>query len=389
MQIENIILYSKRLPPEHIGGIETNAFYLIRFLLEQERFKVFVVSQGNAGFFKKHREMAFGDNKLDVYMVTKKQTKKLKTMQSAFGSSDFDPSRTLIYHNTLDLHPHYERFKKQGYRQVARSGGNDIFFHARNNKTERAAFLKHLNSLDRLILNSEYSLRRSVDCGLSEQKLAVIKGGCERGSVSENATPAIPETENLFSIICCGRLVDFKGLEDAIDAMKIVRDNGHEFRFYMVGDGPLEQSLQKRIEDYGLGDYCLFLGKQPPETIPGFYLASDIYLSSSKDIHKQGDGYTYVHTETMGRSICEAQVHGLPVVSTDAGGAPEMLWHEETGFVVPQGDAEAMASAIIKLISDADLMATFSENAAKYASNAFGWSKVIANTIQIVDSLAD
>ena len=386
--IKNIILYSSKLPPKYIGGIETNAYYMIRMLQEHDSYKLFVATQGKPKFYRKHQQLGKGKNSSKAFLIEKKQTRNKESVMKLFSRSGFDPENTLIYHNTLDLHPHYQSLKSAGFRQVARSGGNDIFYHSRSSKEDRAEFIKNLNLLDRLILNSGYSLQRSVSAGLDKERLVVIKGGCEKGGES-SAHRSEPELLDLDvpSIISCGRLVDFKGLEDAIDAMKLVREAGFKFKFYLIGDGALLPDLKKRVERYGLEDCCIFLGKQPPERIPDFYRNATIYLSSSKDVVKEIDGYTYTHTETMGRSICEAQIHGVPVVSTDAGGAPEMLRDGETGLVIPQGNVKAMAEAIIKLLTSQELIDAYAANAFKFASEAFSWSKVFSETCKVFRGL--
>lgn len=295
------------------------------------------------------------------------------------------PNETIIYHNTLDLHHYYSDFKAAGYHQIARSGGNDIFYLKKKNDTH-CSFHSNLHHLDKLLLNSEYSRQRCINEGFSENLTVVIKGGCEKAS-----GPAVHITDqksDIPVILTCGRIVDFKGLEDAIEALTIVKNQGLDFTFIVIGSGELEAKIERLITERGLTENCKLLGKLPPEITQRYYRNADIYLSTSKDIHKQLHKLKYTHTETMGRSICEAQINGTAVVATDAGGVPEMIIHEQTGLLVRQGNIKEIAAALQKLISDEPLRLQYGKNAEQHATKEFSWDTVIQKTIKEISKLA-
>lgn len=384
--IKNVIVYSKKLPPRHIGGIETNAFYLIRNLSSSGKYNLDVFSIGNPRLgFLRRKSISFDGIACDVYQLKKNETLSGKKVLSAFGSSKFRPNETLIYHNSLDLHKHFQMLRDQGFRQVARSGGNDLFFIDKRGQQYNELHA-NINYIDQLLVNSQYSLNRSVSLGLPPEKMSVIRGGCEPSEVGRSYPIPMPSMTAPI-ILTCGRLVDFKGIEDALRALALVRDKQRAFHFAVVGDGELRSTLELLVKELNLDSYCKFYGKVPPQIVQEFYKQASIYLSSSKDIVRSIDGFQYTHTETMGRSICESQINGVPAVVTDAGGAIEMLVNDKTGFVVPQGNIDQMADALIRLIDDVSLRESFSVAAKAYAKKEFGWETVITKTMDIIDRL--
>ncbi|MFA7553088.1 MAG: glycosyltransferase family 4 protein [Spongiibacteraceae bacterium] len=386
MAIKNIIIYSPRLPPESVGGMETNGYFLIRYLMKLNKYNIRVITvSNNSFFFNREKIVKFSEVEVKLDLLKKKHTKMLTPLLRVFKNTGFNPAETLIYHNTLDLHAFFYDFKKAGFLQVARSGGNDIFYKSKNKEND---FLVGLNHLDRLILNSEYSAKRSASIGLKSCLLEVIKGGCEiNGKELSSQESLVDLPENTPIILACGRLVDFKGIEDALDALAIVHAKKINFSYVVVGDGVLKKQLQNKAKQLGLQANCYFLGKLNPEFLPQVYSRALIYLSSSKDIIRRSQGYSYVHTETMGRSICEAQAHGVPVVSTDAGGAPEMIVDGRTGMIVEQGNITAMAKAVEFLLTNESVRQQFSREARLLAEDKFSWNVVFEKTIDLVEQI--
>lgn len=376
--IKNIVLYSKNLPPKHFGGIETSAYFLAKELLAEHQFNLHILTQRRSIFPKKQQLWENNGEIVCAETIHRRACKNRRKVLNAIAQSEFDPQETLIYHNTFDLHPYYAQLRDMGYRQIARSGGNDLFFYKRNSPEERRHFLQDLNKLDAILANSDFSLERTRALSLNTQ-ISVLKGGC---NISE--TPLVNHAKQKdFTIISCCRLVDFKGLEHALAAMALLKQTGLPFRYRIVGEGPLRESLEAQIREQKLQDCCELVGKKRLESMAREYRDADIYLSSSLDVKREN----YLHTETMGRSICEAQGHGLPVVATDAGGSPEMLVHGKTGLVVQQGNAQAIADALAKLMQSPSDLSRYASEAHKLASRHFSWEKVGQETKAIIAQL--
>ncbi|MGC8827667.1 MAG: glycosyltransferase, partial [Anaerolineae bacterium] len=117
-------------------------------------------------------------------------------------------------------------------------------------------------------------------------------------------------------------------------------------RVLLVGDGPLEESLRRFVQDAGLGRWTAFAGYR--EDIPRLLAGADIYVLPSL-------------SEGMPRSILEAMAMELPVIASDIRGCRELVVDGETGLLVPPADADALAEALRRLAGDADLQRKMGE----------------------------
>jgi glycosyltransferase involved in cell wall biosynthesis len=142
-----------------------------------------------------------------------------------------------------------------------------------------------------------------------------------------------------------GRLIYYKGFEIAIRALsKLPRA-----RLLLIGDGPLRESLESQARECGVSERVTFLGDVHNNAIAPYYLACDVYLLPSTE-----------RSEAFGIVQIEALAAGLPVVNTSLpSGVPYVSRHGETGLTVPPNDAEALAAATARLLSDPELRARF------------------------------
>jgi glycosyltransferase involved in cell wall biosynthesis len=106
------------------------------------------------------------------------------------------------------------------------------------------------------------------------------------------------------------------------------------WRLIVVGDGE-----ERTAVELALGPRTVFAGEQPPDALPGFYAAADLYAWPAI-----GEAY--------GMALLEAQAAGLPVVAGHTRGVPDVVADGETGVLVPLGDAPAFAQALARLIVD-------------------------------------
>ncbi|MEJ7617095.1 MAG: glycosyltransferase family 4 protein [Pyrinomonadaceae bacterium] len=121
-------------------------------------------------------------------------------------------------------------------------------------------------------------------------------------------------------------------------AFAIIQRHFDDARLTMVGDGSQRAALEQLAADLNLR-HVEFTGRVKPELMPQFYERADIYLNSP-------------NIDNMPGSIIESYAAGLPIVTTDAGGIPYILTHEETGLLVARDDHEAMAAGAMRLLKD-------------------------------------
>jgi glycosyltransferase involved in cell wall biosynthesis len=128
------------------------------------------------------------------------------------------------------------------------------------------------------------------------------------------------------------------GVDRVLRAFKIIQERFSEATLDVVGDGSQRQALETLAAELGLRN-TTFQGQIDPNFISRVYDTADIYLNASE-------------IDNQPLSILEAFACGLPIVTTDAGGIPDMVGNGKTGIVIPRGDYVQMAERAIGLLNN-------------------------------------
>ncbi len=140
-----------------------------------------------------------------------------------------------------------------------------------------------------------------------------------------------------------------KGSMDAADAFIAVATRNKHIRLDIVGDGPFRQPVEKRIQEAGLSDRCIFHRYLPVARYRELMGRSDILLAPSV---RAADGDDEGGAPV---AVIEAQAAGIAVCGTTHCDIPMVVEHGKTGLLVAEHDAAGLASVLEKLCSDADL----------------------------------
>ena len=160
--------------------------------------------------------------------------------------------------------------------------------------------------------------------------------------------PRLPTAHSQPRIVSVGRLVTFKGFEQLIDVCAELGRRGLDFICEIIGDGPLRENLQEKIDKVSLSSRVTLLGSLSQGGVFEKLQAGDIFaLPSITDRQGASDVFPTV--------IMEAMSAARPVVSTRLAGIPELVVHEETGFLVRPGDTMALVEALEQLIQNPEL----------------------------------
>jgi len=125
-------------------------------------------------------------------------------------------------------------------------------------------------------------------------------------------------------------------------------------KLLLIGDGPERSHIEKVCREHNTCDWVTFLGKQ--EAIEEILSIGDLFVLPSE-------------SESFGLAALEAMACEVPVISSNAGGIPEVNIHGVTGFLSDVGDVNSMAQHAITLLKDAEMHQTFRKNALKQAHN--------------------
>ena len=183
-------------------------------------------------------------------------------------------------------------------------------------------------------------------CPDSATKIHRVYNGIDLERFQKPARPEVAPRQ--LRIISIGRLVAFKGFEDLIDACAELQRRGVDFICKIIGDGPLRETLEAKIERLGLSSRVYLLGSLSQNLVLEKLQTADLFaLASTTDDQGATDIFPTV--------ILEAMASARPVVSTRLAGIPELVRQGETGILVSPGDTIALAQGLEQLLRDPDL----------------------------------
>lgn len=188
--------------------------------------------------------------------------------------------------------------------------------------------------------------------GVKEEKITVVPIYVP---VASSQSSVVRQKKDKFVFLTVGRLVPVKNIGMQIEAIKELKVKSEKLKveLWIVGEGPERKNLEFRIKNLRLQDRVKFFGWQ--EDVGKFYEQANAFLLTS-----YAEGWPLV--------IVEAASFGLPIIMTDVGSAGELIRDGESGIVIPVGDKEKLAEAMIKIIEDGGLRKGLGEGARQAVS---------------------
>jgi len=208
------------------------------------------------------------------------------------------------------------------------------------------------------------------------KKLKIVYSGIDLGRFgnSINKTKLRDEFKISSDTIVIGNVASLAPHKDHytfINTAEILIRRGLKAKFLVVGaDGGIEQQLLDCIRDKNLQEDIILAGFR--DQILAILADFDLFLFTSKE-------------EGLGTSLIDAMASGIPIVSTNAGGIPEIIEHKYNGLLAEVGDAMALADSCIEMINNEKLRDRCIKNAKKTAS-LFSKTLTAEKTIQIYRS---
>ena len=169
-------------------------------------------------------------------------------------------------------------------------------------------------------------------------------------------------------IIAVGRLIAKKGFAELIRACALLAERGKLFRCEIIGEGPLENELRAQIDKLNLQNRFVLSGAKPQREVRQHLAAASVFVLPSV-LDPEGG------MDNLPTVIMEAMATGLPVISTNIAGIPEMVVQNETGFLVQPADPIALAKAIEDVIDDRLLAQRLGEAGHQRAQELFSIEK--------------
>lgn len=178
-----------------------------------------------------------------------------------------------------------------------------------------------------------------IEVGIPAKKIKIIINGIdvERFQVARN--PVVASENIRIGIIA--RLAPVKDISTLVRAMVIIHQRKPDMQLTIVGDGPERESLESLVKTFSLTSVVTFLGFR--RDIPTILKDIDIFTLSSL-------------SEGTSITLLEAMAAGKPVVVTNVGGNPAVVEEGVNGFLVPSGNSDALAHALLQLAENISLM---------------------------------
>ena len=153
-----------------------------------------------------------------------------------------------------------------------------------------------------------------------------------------------PHRGEPIRILTVGRLVPKKGVDILLRAIKAL-GSYLPLKLWIAGDGPQRPALERLADELGIREVVTFLGWVEHTRVAELMAQAHLFVLASRTDPRTGE------TEGTPTVLLEAQAMGLPVVSTHHGDIPFIVRDGESGLLVPEGDAEALAGALDTLLT--------------------------------------
>lgn len=209
--------------------------------------------------------------------------------------------------------------------------GYDISVYPLNHPGCYSKVWKHVDKVHSL---SDYLLNKAISLGLHSSVKSVIISPAINWD--EFQVAKVRDSIRTMSILTVARLHWIKGLEYALMAIRIMIDQGYLLHYTIIGDGSEKEKLVFEIDSLRLSPYVSLAGRKDPKEVKAMMQSADLYLQPSLD-------------EGFCNAVIEAQAAGLPCIVSAAGGLPENVENEVTGWLVPPRDSRAIANVIKKV----------------------------------------
>lgn len=210
--------------------------------------------------------------------------------------------------------------------------------------------------------NRAYLIER---VGLDAAKVHLCRHGVDVDRLAATQRRPVPGR-----IVSVGRLVPKKGFADLIDACAILHQRGVAFHLRIIGSGDLRGELGRRAEAAGIGDRVHLVGACSQDEVIAELAAASVFALAPV-VMPDGD------RDGIPNVLLEAMAAGVPVVTTDVSGIPEVVANAVTGLLVPEHRPERLADALAALLGDQARAAEIGRAGRAHVLTISNWDRAI------------
>ncbi len=177
-----------------------------------------------------------------------------------------------------------------------------------------------------------------------------------------------------ITVSTVGALVHRKRVDLILDMVAELVTEGYNLRLNIIGDGPQRPLLEELTHRLGITDHVSFLGRVPHSVVPQLLVSTDVLISASI-------------SESFGNTLLEGMCMGKAVVAAENAGSRSLILHEQTGLLVPPGDARALAGALRGLLQSEEKRESLGAMGARMVRERYEWTKLAGELVKLFGSL--
>ncbi len=303
-----------------IGGMETHAKYFYEHFLHSKQLKC-VITRGYVWDCEKERKYTYSSYD-ELMLIIKKIKVQIFFFNDGYWIENYISIRT----------------DNPNCVMIMRSGGNEFMKASVSDMSlsiveRRKLWARAINSLDYIISNSSYSTHRMMDIGIKKEKILMVRGGvdvelCKEYSKKKTELRnTLLDEYKLDSDTCVlgivSRFEKFKGIEQTIEVLSLI--SNVKWHLFIAGSGPEKNNILYKLKNCLNAEQYTILGELNIEQSLKLIASLDYLLNLSLEYSRESGKDTYVHTETMGRSMIEAVCCKTPIIATNVGGTSELF----------------------------------------------------------------
>ncbi|MBC8344734.1 MAG: glycosyltransferase [Candidatus Marinimicrobia bacterium] len=250
--------------------------------------------------------------------------------------------------------------------------GSDIYDFPQKNRWNKWLLNKVLNNAETVCSTSQ-TMANEVSQYFDRSNLEVVPFGID----PDIFTPT-KEKNQPFTVGTIKSIEKHNNMDCFLDAVKIVIYDYKlsNLQFLIVGEGSQLEKMKQKAKALNIDTIVTFSGFIPHKSIVEYYQKLSIFISVST-------------RESFGVSVLEAAACGIPAITSDVGGLPEVNQHNHTGWVMPPSNPRALADAIKKLYQDNQLRTQFGKNARQRVIQKFNWKTNVQKMINIYSKVVN
>lgn len=222
----------------------------------------------------------------------------------------------------------------------------------------------------------QYLADRLIAWGCPSEKIRVLYGGVDLNEFKYRA-PHKGDSQNILSI---GRLVEKKGHHILMQAFQKIRGKFPNATLTIIGRGELEEYLISLANQLNLGDSFRLLNHLPKDQVREQMTNADIFCAASLEA-ADGD------VEGIPNTLKEAMAIGVPVISTNHAGIPELITNKKEGVLVQENNVDELADALEFMLTNREIWETYTVEARQKVEQNFNLAQQLQQQAEFYDEL--